>query len=167
MKNEKIVYTDGHEVTVTSDMLKVNKKWYTLNGIIKHNFSILPPTRVACYSLIVFGAVLEVIGAAVQISSSVIPEIYVANQWVNANLLAMGGGIFFLLAGAVWMMFTKERYAVSITTAEGERNVVISEHKEYITQIVNALNEAFFARIESSPPTLVKTRKREYVVSAR
>ncbi len=83
----------------------------------------------------------------------------------NGYQLAIGAGIILLVIGAVWMMFTKERYAVSITTAEGERNVVVSERKEYITQIVHALNEAFFARVAGSDVS--KPRKREFVVSGR
>ena len=61
-------------------------------------------------------------------------------------------------------LYLGERYAVSITTAEGEKNVVISKRKEYITQIVHALNEAFFARIQGGQD---KGSKREFTVSGR
>ena len=166
MKNENVLYTDGHDVTVTSDMFKVKKKWYSLNGITKHNFSILPPARVACYTLLVLGALLEVVGAANLIPPTVVSDMFVFNTWLTANQLAIGAGIIFLVTGALWMMFTKERYAVSITTAEGERNVVVSERKEYITQIVHALNEAFFALV-TNPDSTSKTRKREFIVSGR
>jgi len=166
MKNENVLYTDGHDVTVTSDMFKVKKKWYSLNGITKHNFSILPPARVACYTLLVLGALLEIVGAANLIPATVFSDIFVFNQWLTANQLAIGAGIILLVTGALWMMFTKERYAVSITTAEGERNVVVSERKEYITQIVHALNEAFFARV-ANPDSSSKTGKREFIVSGR
>jgi len=166
MKNENVLYTDGHDVTVTSDILKVRKKWYSLNGITKHNFSILPPARIACYSLLLLGALLEIIGAANLIPSSVVGDMVILNQSLTANQAAIGAGILLLVIGAVWMMFTKERYAVSITTAEGERNVVVSERKEYITQIVHALNEAFFARVANSDG-ITKTRKRDFIVSGR
>ncbi len=65
------------------------------------------------------------------------------------------------------MFFTKERYAVSITTAEGERNVVVSDRKEYITQIVHALNEAFFAKFDNTGSSIKTTRKRDFIVSGR
>ncbi len=167
MKTENVFYTDGHDVTVTSSMLYVKKKWYALSGITKHNFSILPPDRVTCFALLVLGGILELIGAANLISVNTVSDINISNMWFTANQLAMGVGIFLLLVGAIWMWFTKERYAVSITTAEGEKNVVVSEHKEYITQIVHALNEAFFARFDDSTPGQVKARKRDFIVSGR
>jgi ABC-type multidrug transport system fused ATPase/permease subunit len=167
MKTENVLYTDGHDVTVTSSMLQVKKKWYALSGITKHNFSILPPDRVTCFTLLVLGVLLEVIGAANLISPNTVSDMYIMDQSVTANQLSMGVGIFFLLVGAVWMFFTKERYAVSITTAEGERNVIVSDRKEYIRQIVHALNEAFFAKFDSSTSSSLTARKRDFIVSGR
>ena len=37
----------------------------------------------------------------------------------------------------------RQRYAVRIATAEGEKDVVVSSRKEYIQQIVDALNRAY------------------------
>lgn len=163
MKAENVLYTDGHDVTVTESMFQVKKKWYHLSGITKHTFMILQPDRLPCVILLLLGGVLEIIGAAHVIPSTWLPKVYVLNIWLTPNLMAMGVGILFLLVGAIWMWLTKERYAVNITTAEGEKNVVVSERKEYITQIVHALNEAFFARIAG--PT--KEKKREFIVSGR
>jgi hypothetical protein len=42
------------------------------------------------------------------------------------------------------MGLMKDRYAVRIATAAGEKNVLVSRKKEYIEQIVEALNRAFF-----------------------
>jgi len=36
----------------------------------------------------------------------------------------------------------REKYAVQIITAEGEKNVVISRSREYISKIEDALNRA-------------------------
>jgi len=47
------------------------------------------------------------------------------------------------MLGLIVMVIVRERYAVRIATAEGEKNAVVSNKKEYIAQIVNALNEAF------------------------
>ena len=162
MKKENILYTDGHDVTVTESMFQVKKKWYHLSGITHHNFTILQPHRLPAVLLLVLGALMEVVGAANIVPAEWLPPVYVMNVLVTTNLVVMTVGVVFLLAGAIWMWSTKERYAVSITTAEGERNVVVSEKKEYITQIVHALNEAFFARITPSDG-----RKREFTVSGR
>ncbi len=97
MKTENVLYTDGHDVTVTSSMLQVKKKWYALSGITKHNFSILPPDRVVCFTLLILGGALEVIGAANLISPATVSDVYITDQWFTANQLAMGVGIFFIL----------------------------------------------------------------------
>ena len=54
----------------------------------------------------------------------------------------MGRGALALI-GIIVLAIVRERYAVRIATAEGEKNAVVSDKKEYISQIVNALNEAF------------------------
>jgi len=164
MKAENVLYTDGHDVTVTDSMLQVKKKWYHLSGISKHNFMILQPDRMPAVLLLIAGAILEVIGALNLLPAQLVPSVRVFNLTVTANMMVIGVGIVFLLAGAVWMWLTKERYAVNITTAEGEKNVVVSERKEYITQIIHALNEAFFARL--SGPNSEK-KKQNFIVSGR
>lgn len=163
MKTENVLYTDGHDVTVTESMFQVKKKWYHLSGITKHNFMILQPDRFPSIMLLVVGTLLEIVGAAKLIPSTWLPNVYLFNVWLSANLMAIGVGILFLLMGATWIWLTKERYAVSITTAEGEKNVVVSKRKEYIAQIVHALNEAFFARVAGP----MKEKKREFIVSGR
>ena len=62
---------------------------------------------------------------------------------VNANTVAIWAGGAIALIGILVLAIVRERYAVRIATAEGEKNAVVSERKEYISQIVNALNEAF------------------------
>ena len=52
-------------------------------------------------------------------------------------------GVAIALIGTIQIILERERYAVRIATAEGEKNVVVSKRKEYISQIVDALNEAY------------------------
>jgi hypothetical protein len=164
MKTENVLYTDGHDVTVTDSMLQVKKKWYHLSGISKHNFKILQPDRLPAVLLLISGAMLEVIGALHIVPSRLVPTVRVFNLPVTASMMLIAVGIIFLLVGAVWMWLTKERYAVNITTAEGEKDVVVSERKEYITQIIHALNEAFFARLTGPNK---ESKKQNFIVSGR
>jgi hypothetical protein len=164
MKTEKVLYTDGHDVTVTDSMLQVKKKWYHLSGISKHNFIILQPDRLPAVMLLLAGVILEVIGALNVLPAQWIPSVRVFNLIFTANMIVIAVGVFFLLVGALWMWLTKERYAVNITTAEGEKTVVVSERKEYITQIIHALNEAFFARLSGANR---ETKKQNFIVSGR
>jgi hypothetical protein len=165
MKAESVLYTDGHDVTVTDSRLQVKKRWYQLSGITRHNFSILRPDKFPAVLLLAVGSAIEIVGAADLIPVTWLSRINVFGISVTANQIAMASGILLLLIGAGVMWSLKERYAVSITTAEGERNVIVSERKEYISQIIHALNEAFFARI--GPGQDSGTRKREFIVSGR
>jgi hypothetical protein len=56
------------------------------------------------------------------------------------------------------------RYAVTITTADGEENVVVSSRKEHIHEIINALHIAFLAHMNSGGN---KDARQKYIVSAR
>ena len=68
-------------------------------------------------------------------------------EYIDANVIVMWAGGALFLIGLLVTALIRERYAVRIATAEGEKNAVVSYRKEYIAQIVNALNEAVrFAR---------------------
>lgn len=161
MTTENILYTDGRDVTVTDSVLQVRSKWYSLDGITKHAFSIIQPVRFPGIFLLTAGALLTIAGGANLIDADLN---WMKGMPVQSNDLALGIGILMLLTGAAVMRSLRERYAVRITTAEGEKNVVISTHKEYITQIIHALNGAFFARIHSGSE---KNPKGQFTVSAR
>lgn len=161
MKTENVLYTDGHDVTVTDSVLRVRKKWYSLDGISKHGFSIIQPVRLPGILLLVAGFLLTGAGA-LDLVTRIIPSVITITN--NANELSLGFGLLVLLAGAAMMLSMSERYAVSITTAEGEKHVVVSKRKDYITQIVHALNEAFFARIHGNSE---RSTTQRFTVSGR
>jgi hypothetical protein len=58
------------------------------------------------------------------------------------------------LTGVLITGLMRERYAVRIATAEGEKNVVISSQKEYIAQIVDAISSAYRYLSNRSLPKL-------------
>ena len=101
MENEKILYTDGRNVTVTASQLQVKNQWYQLSEITKHNFAVLKPKMFSSILLLVIGLTLEVIGAANWMPSAWLPSIYVLNFLMTVSLITMGIGIIFLLSGAV------------------------------------------------------------------
>lgn len=158
--DKNVLYTDGHEVTVTDSVLRVKRKWYNLNGITNHGFSIIPPVRLPSILIMSIGGTLAIMGAA-----QLLPQgtLFIYDVPFNLNAVGLGMGILLTLFGAGLMGLMGERYAVSITTAEGQKNVVVSRHKEYISQIVHALNDAFFAKVNRN----VKGDSREFTVSHR
>ncbi len=165
MKSEgvKVLYSDGSAVTVTESMIQVKKTDYRLEGITKYGLAILQPVRVPWVIVIVLGLGVSVAGVMKVVPQGWFVEGYLDDVLITGNLLAILLGMVLVLTGIGVLLSLSERYAVSITTAEGEQNVVVSKRKEYVTCIVNALNSAFFSRIKSQGDK----RVREYTVSGR
>ena len=159
MKTENVLYTDGHDVTVTDSVLRVKKKWYNLDGISKHGFSIIQPVRLPGILLVAVGSFLTAAGVAEWVT-----RFMPATVVMRLNELSVGLGLLLLLIGIATIISMSERYAVSITTAEGEKHVVVSKRKDYITQIVHALNEAFFARVHGNSE---RSTTQRFTVSGR
>jgi hypothetical protein len=159
MKNDKVLYTDGHDVMVTDSVLQVKKKWYKLNDITGHGLSIIQPARLPSFLMFGMGILFSLAGGTRVIDASRM-NIPIGH---DPNRLLFLIGICCIVFGVVLALSIGERYAVRITTSEGEKDVVISRKKEYITQIVRALNNAFFARLHGDD----ESKPRDFMVSAR
>lgn len=161
MNTEDVLYTDGHEVTVTNAKLLVRKRWYNLDGITKHGLSIIQPARLPSFLLVGLGMLFVLTGATKLIDTSLMS---VDEKALDPNKLAILIGAVSMIIGVIAFVMLRERYAVSITTAEGDKHVVISRRKEYISQIVRALNDAFFQRLQHDSNT---QSDRKFYVSGR
>jgi hypothetical protein len=139
---DKILYTDGRDVTVTDSKFQVKNTEYRVNGITKIGLMILRPHRAPGIAMLLAGSVLLLIGLMKLISPSVVPDMELGSGLVSANQLAAWIGGFLIVTGLLVVTVIKERYAVRIATAEGEKDAVVSTRKEYITQIIDALNQA-------------------------
>jgi hypothetical protein len=149
METDKILYyTDGHHVTITDSGFKVRNTWYELSGITRHRFSIISPPRIPSVTLVTLGISAFLCGALDFIPSSWVNEIHLFGFPLLVNSLVMMAGVVFLLAGVLVLLKLREKYAVRIFTAEGEKNVVVSQSREYISQIVDALNRAFMDMVK-------------------
>ena len=138
---ERIIYTDGHDVTVTSSDFKVRNTMYKLNGIVKHGLMRLKANRIPGVILFIIGGVMIALGLL-----NYVPESWnfrIGDTLILSNAFVMWLGVAIALIGTIQILAERERYAVRIATAEGEKDVVVSKSKEYISQIVDALNEAY------------------------
>jgi len=138
-----LYYTDGHQVTITDSGIKVKKTLYRLNGITRHGLSIISPPRVPFLILIGLGTCLFIVGATNLVPATWNTNIHIFSFSFMVLSVFMTGGVFLVLMGIFVMLRLREKYAVQIITAEGEKNVVVSRSREYIIQIVDALNRAF------------------------
>jgi hypothetical protein len=139
---EKVIYTDGHDVTVTDSTLQVRNHEYRLNGVIKCGMMVIQPRRAPGIILLILGLVLIVAGAMQAIRPEYVPDMEIAGNLFTANTVAIWLGGALALIGLLILGLMRQRYAVRISTAEGEKDAVVSDKKEYIHQIVDAINQA-------------------------
>ena len=149
MTPDKVIYTDGRDVVVTDSTLKVKNTSYRLNGITKLCLWTIRPDRWPGILLALIG-ILAAVGGYLNMLP---PDMNIATDEgaLSANTLAMWIGAGLFLIGILALGFSKERYAVRIGTAEGEKNAVVSTRREYIAQIVDALHSAFDLGHTSTP----------------
>lgn len=138
-----LYYTDGHEVSVTDAGFKVRRHLYNLTGIERHGLSVIYPPRIPFATLIIIGTAVFICGALNFVPTTWSAYVNMLGFSLPTNSLVMVAGIIVFLTGLVIMLKSREKYAVRIATAEGEKNVVVSASHDYIKQIVDALNRAF------------------------
>ena len=149
MIQDKILYTDGHHVTVTDSMFRVRNMSYHLIGITKHGLHVVRPQRLPGFLVVVVGVLLLVSGVLNLMPENFIPSVDLFGITFSGKALLLGAGAGIMFVGVLIVGLMRERYAVRIATAEGEKDVIVSKQKEYVTQIISALNRAFnFVRVK-------------------
>ena len=140
MNSDGIIYTDGRDVTVTPFQFIIGKHEYLLEGITKIRFLTMKPNRATGILLVVLGIVLVIVGA-MQLITPILVNVNM-NQISTMNAVALYGGIVIALIGIILLIRMHDRYAVRITTAEGDKDAIVSENRDYVQQIISALQEA-------------------------
>jgi Family of unknown function (DUF6232) len=108
-------------VTVTNTRVIVPGRTYAMAGITSVRSTVIPAKRGWAIATAIFG-LLFLIGRA------------------------YGPGIFFLAVGIIWAISLKDKYAVSLSSASGEVHAVVSKDADYVSQIVQAVNDAIVYR---------------------
>ncbi len=148
---DKVLYTDGHDVMVTDSTFHVKKQEYRLNGITRCAMMVQQPKRAPGIVLVLLGLGLAAMGFLGVFKPDMFPDVRIDNADYTMNTLALWGGGFFVIIGMIWLAVIREKYAVRIATAEGEKDAVVSTQKEYVFQIVEAINNAFsFVRTKTT-----------------
>ena len=152
MTTDKVIYTDGRDVTVTDSTLKVKSTSYKLSGVTKVMMRTIHPDRWPAILLLLLGLAAAVFGFLNMVPADM--NLRTDNGVIDSNTLAIWVGIGLALIGILILASMHDRYAVRIGTAEGEKNAVVSRKREYIAQIVDAIHNAFDLRPGS--PRLMK-----------
>lgn len=155
MTPDKVIYTDGRDVVVTDSTLKVKNTSYKLNGITKLSFWTIRPDRWPGFFLLLLGLTAAVCGYLNLLPADMKLETDIGV--FDGNVLALWIGSFLTLIGFLMLVLAKERYALRIGTAEGEKNAIVSRKREYIAQIVDAVHSAF--DLGPSAPSMMSTKK--------
>src|SRR5688572_4081779 len=98
MIQDKILYTDGHDVTITDSMFMVRNMSYRLIGITKHGLHIVKPHRLPGYMLFMLGVILTVCGFLNLTPENIVPSANVFGVALSANAIVMcaGAGLAFI-----------------------------------------------------------------------
>jgi hypothetical protein len=139
MNLAKLLYIDEQGVSVTKYRLRVKNNLYTLKGIEGHQLSVIPPERTP-------GVIMLLIGTGLTMFSMIFPPsfsgIELVEKFISINSAVFYFGMLLMMIGLGRIVLSRERYALRIATKEGDKNAVVSTKKEYIDEIINALNNA-------------------------
>src|SRR5690606_9751844 len=128
--------------TVTDSTLLVKNNAYRLNGVTRCGLHIVAPRRAPGIILLIAGRALVTVGMLQALPSAIFNYVEVGTLTFGTNTVAVWAGAALSLIGILVLGIVRERYAVRIATAEGEKNAVVSDQKEYVHQIVDAINQA-------------------------
>ncbi len=142
--NEQVIYTDGKRITVTDSTLRVRWHNYKLDGIIRHGFYVMRPSRLPAILLVLTGLLVILVGFAGLIPANKFNAVSIGGFVFDSNSMTMALGAILSLIGVIALGVMRDRYAVRIATAEGEKNVIVSQRREYIAQIVDALSVSHY-----------------------
>jgi hypothetical protein len=139
---ENVLYTDGHNVKVTTHKFIVGRVAYLIDGILNARIQMIHGNVAGAIILLLLGIAAALGGYFHYFSGEQIDGLAIGSWVFTYNRLAMLAGGFFMLCSLVWLLTSHNRYAVHITTAEGEKEPIVSTKKDYVAQIVKALNKA-------------------------
>ena len=144
---DKIFYADAqHHVIVTDSTFVVKNKEYNIPTIRDHIIKEIKPIPFLGLVIATVGTVLALAGMFQIVSFGFIPEVTILGQTIDAYWWAILCGTFLLFAGLMLIIMVKPQYALHISTPEGEDDVIVHPKREYVKQIIDALNRAFMLR---------------------
>jgi hypothetical protein len=141
METEEIFYTDGQDIVVTLSTLQVRDRFYSLKNIKKHSLAILQPARLPGVVLFIIGLAMALCGMMDAFSPNSLQQAGLVSV-ADTNHAAQWTGTALTIGGLLLTVLLREKYAVRIATEDGEQDAVVSTRREYIREIIDALNRA-------------------------
>ncbi|MEO5569742.1 MAG: DUF6232 family protein [Bacteroidia bacterium] len=139
---EPTIYTDGRDVKVTPTEFTAGKKSYKLEGIVDASMNLIRASLVPALLMLLIGIAILATGLLHMYSPERIDSLSSGTVIITVNRLAVFGGVLFFIIGILLTFKTRDKYAVHIVTAEGHKEPIISKKKDYVAQIVKAIQHA-------------------------
>lgn len=143
---DNVLYTDGHGIKVTTVNFTAGKATYRIDGILNANMKLIKARYAPALFAILLGFAAVVAGALHLIPDNGMQPASVGGIVITINTIAIIIGAVLLVGGAIVLAMLHDRYSVHIVTAEGEKDPIVSEKKDYVGQIVSALEYALRLR---------------------
>ncbi len=143
---DSIIYTDGRDIKVTTREFTTGETNYLIDGILNARSNRIKAKTGLAILLLITG-LLFVAAAYFHVFNNLqVDSMHIGTLLLTPNRIAALAGAVLVLIGIFWIAMSRNKYAVHITTAEGEKEPVISTKKDYINQIVTAINKALNIR---------------------
>lgn len=143
---DNVLYTDGHGIKVTTVNFFTGKTTYKIDGILNARMNLIKAHYAPAFILLLLGFVGVVAGALHLIPDTMMQPFIVSGIVITINLLSIILGALLLITGIILIAVQHDKYSVHIVTAEGEKDPIVSEKKDYVGQIVSALDYALRLR---------------------
>jgi hypothetical protein len=143
---DNVLYTDGHGIKVTTVNFSTGKATYRIDGILNAHMKLIRGRYAPALFAIVLGFAGIIAGALHLIPDQNMQPLSVAGMVLSLNTIAIILGAVLLAIGVIILSMQHDRYSVHIVTAEGEKDPIVSEKKDYVGQIVSALEYALRLR---------------------
>jgi hypothetical protein len=142
MKTLNFLYTDGRDVVVTDSELEAKGSTYSLKGITDFGLAIIKPNILPGILILLLGVFIVADAYFFWIPDASMEKVSLPTVSEGRAEIELIAGIIIMVIGCCYFLFARKRYALSIETAEGIKNVVVSKKREYINQVIDALQKA-------------------------
>jgi hypothetical protein len=143
---DSIIYTDGRDIKVTTREFITGETNYLIDGILNARSNIIRAKTGSAIILMIIGLLFVAGGYFHLFNNLQVDSMRIGTLSLTPNRIAALAGAVLFLIGMFWIAISRNKYAVHITTAEGEKEPVVSTKKDYVNQIVSAINKALNIR---------------------
>ncbi len=140
MNEEFVLYNDGQHVKITSHVFIVDSVKYLVKGIASVRMRLIRHYKYPPFIMLLLGIAGIIMGIIHTFSNVKIT--FIGDFLISANKLSAGIGLLLALLSLLWLSVLNDKYAVIITTAEGDKNPITSTKKDYVSQIISVLKTA-------------------------